>query len=1349
MADLNVGRLRAFLTLDAKRFTTQLKAAEKRLKQTSDTLGRLGRSLSLRVTAPLALVGGTAIKTAASFEKSMNRVRALSGSAGQQFEDLRDQAKDLGITTQFSAAQAAEGMAFLAKAGFDTNKILGATPDTLLLAAAAGLDLATSADVVTNIMAGFRIESDELTNSVDILTKAFTTSNTDLLQLAQAMKFVGPVAQGLNQDFADMVSIVGSLGNVGIQASLAGTSLRGALTKLVNPVGKNATLLARLAGNVKDAEGGLIPLTEIIGRLEKSGTTTAQVMQLFGLRAGPAMAALIGIGQEALEKFGSRLVGVEGTAEAIAKIQLEGFFGQLTKLGSALAGLSIEVLDTGILKAFTKVLEKITQFVRTASGATRAMLLFGAAAFGVATSLGPLLIGIGLAGLGLSKLGGAFLLLNKIIKASVLFKFAKVLSLVGIAVGAVIVAFEALARVVGATSADLSKAFQDIPGFGPALARAFSEAKQIFIRFAQLVFNIFQNTLLLAEKFGQLVFTGLKQDADRVFRFIESKLPPLANLLEGLSDLVVIGPSFDKASKAVTEFRGVLQSLLSEELVVIPEPQLRFQGFAAKLQAALEAEQSRLKTLNIDVEDTELQAALKNGEEGLKKFADLVKTLGPQAFAQLTEEAQQAGVEMGKVMNQLALDLEAVPLTEAAGRALELRAVLEGIGREGGIDPAAIESFVQSALALQALGDQATTIKDVDTQIRALEQSVSDLDLKPFTAQTEAMVREMRRLLTELDVAPATIDAFEARMRKARASLEADAKAIKVNVGDKIAGAMNEMFRGLLRGTADGIDAMEAFRNLFLAVIEDMFAQMIRKKITAEIKFEQNIFSFGKKIALKLGEIVGLIDPKPATAAATSAVGTVTAGVIRDQTKTGNLPTPGSAGAAATASQPSVDFSFLTDIADTLKDNLSAFVRGIGKFILKVPQLLSQGVGALVSGIKSIVSALSNINLGGIGGGGLGGIAQAAIGIGSLFIPFLAEGALVTKPTLAMIGEKGPELVIPQDKLADFGLPPKQAAGAPGVSGLPSVGFGGAGAGGVPTRGVGQRGPGGLGGAAGVAGAPGGAGLPDTAGVTSPPGLAGRGGVGVGGIGGQAGPAGAAGLPGLATLPELTPAPDLPLAGIPGAPGAPGTSTLGGFAEAIAMPGLPGTAGQPGAAGRAGEAGAAGSGGLAEATALPALPGLPGAAGVGGAGGKPGPPGGSALAKATALPGLPGLPGEAIDISSGSPTVLADVADQLSLPKLAEGGIVRRPTLALIGESEPEVVTPLSRMPQAGSANVTVQVFNSTGEPAEVQETRGPDGGRLIKVLVGRIVREDLATGGPISRSITDTFGGSRKGIRR
>ncbi len=284
-------------------------------------------------------------QTFGQFEQQLNRVRALTGATGADFAKLESEAKRLGETTQFSASQVADAQGFLAQAGFETNQILGSLEGTLNLAAAAQLDLASSADIVSNVLSGLQLPVSELGRANDTLVKTFTSTNTNLSQLGEAFKFVGPVISSAGVDFEEASAAIGLLGNAGIQGSLAGTSLRGAITKLLNPTAEAAKTLKDLGVQATNSTGDLLPLNQIIEQLEKSGADTSDIFTIFGQRAGPSVAALIGQGSGALRELTGELKNAGGTAQNVASVQMEGLTGAITQAKSAIEGTVIALGD--------------------------------------------------------------------------------------------------------------------------------------------------------------------------------------------------------------------------------------------------------------------------------------------------------------------------------------------------------------------------------------------------------------------------------------------------------------------------------------------------------------------------------------------------------------------------------------------------------------------------------------------------------------------------------------------------------------------------------------------------------------------------------------------------------------------------------------------------------------------------------------------------------------------------------------------------------------------------------------------------------------------------------------------
>ena len=161
------------------------------------------------------------LKIGMEFDASMSKVAAISGATGAAFDALRDQARELGASTVWSAKEAAEGMSFLAMAGFKTSEVMAAMPGMLSLASAGGMDLASTADIGSNILSGFGMSADQMNHVGDVLAKTFTSSNTSIASLGESFKYCAPVAAAAGQKFEAVAAMIGKLGDAGIKGSIS------------------------------------------------------------------------------------------------------------------------------------------------------------------------------------------------------------------------------------------------------------------------------------------------------------------------------------------------------------------------------------------------------------------------------------------------------------------------------------------------------------------------------------------------------------------------------------------------------------------------------------------------------------------------------------------------------------------------------------------------------------------------------------------------------------------------------------------------------------------------------------------------------------------------------------------------------------------------------------------------------------------------------------------------------------------------------------------------------------------------------------------------------------------------
>ena len=344
--------------------------AEQSMGGGSKGLGGLasGASIAL-VGVGTAVVGvgvaiGKAVSIAGEFEQGMAGVTAVTQATGADFDKLRDLALKMGSETQFSATEAAEGMAFLGQAGFDADQILSALPDTLELAAAGNLELGEAADISSNVLSGMRLPVSELGSVVDGLAAVAAKSNTNVQQLGGAFAQAAPGLAAAGVSFEDAAAAIGVLGDNGIQAGAAGTALNAAIRTMIKPSKEAADRAKELGLNFVDAAGNARPLSEVIGELEDKSITAKDAMILFGEEGGRAINALVGSGSQRFNELRSTIDRSEGAAGRMAHTLNDTLEGSTKSLGSAFEGLMISVGDQFLPLVRSAIDDYITPAVR-------------------------------------------------------------------------------------------------------------------------------------------------------------------------------------------------------------------------------------------------------------------------------------------------------------------------------------------------------------------------------------------------------------------------------------------------------------------------------------------------------------------------------------------------------------------------------------------------------------------------------------------------------------------------------------------------------------------------------------------------------------------------------------------------------------------------------------------------------------------------------------------------------------------------------------------------------------------------------------------------------------------------
>ncbi|MGL5745808.1 MAG: phage tail tape measure protein [Cetobacterium sp.] len=237
------------------------------------TLGNLKKMGTVTIGAGVTVGAGLykAFDAHLALNDQLTRNRALSGLLKNDYADLEKQVKHLGKTTQFSPLDVAKTQKYQHMAGYNKSQVLELTPKLLKLSNISGEDTAKVSDIVTDSLSAFGLDvNKDSTQYLDVMSNLASKTNTDLLMLGDAFRYIAPSATALGEDYKEVAVMLGMLADNGIKASQAGAGLNTIMTRLSNAKSNKKMMEMFKLTNTKlyrrNKEGVVegIPLREVI-----------------------------------------------------------------------------------------------------------------------------------------------------------------------------------------------------------------------------------------------------------------------------------------------------------------------------------------------------------------------------------------------------------------------------------------------------------------------------------------------------------------------------------------------------------------------------------------------------------------------------------------------------------------------------------------------------------------------------------------------------------------------------------------------------------------------------------------------------------------------------------------------------------------------------------------------------------------------------------------------------------------------------------------------------------------------------------------------------------------------------
>lgn len=749
----------------------------------------------------LAFVGVAAAvrgltRTLAKFEQTMSTVKAITQATETQFKQLRDRAKELGATTRFSASQAGEGLVELSRAGFQVAEAIGAVDDTLRLAQAGNLDLATAAKITAGAIRGFRVEVDQAGRFTDVLALTANSSATDVTELGEAMKFVAPAAASLKVPFETASAALGVLADNQLRGTLGGTGLRKVLSTLAKG-GKPLQQALKASGQtLADVDVETVGLASALKALEKASIDTGDAFTIFGDRGQPAFDILVN-NIPKIEEFDTKLQGAAGTAQRIADVMDDNLNGALLAAKSAFEAVILAIGELGATSVLTRFFRDLAdglrfaatnarQFGEFALGASLIPALFATVAavkaltIAVATNpIGVLLVGLS-AGIGLLV---AF-------RDEIIVSGDGITTLADIAIPA----FEEIKKALAAVANTVLSLF---PLASNEIDKTFNPSQiEEFIRLAAQAFDALNGIAAGIAAAGFLVFDNFSQSVRLVFEKTVNIVITIINamLLEFTAGINNIRAELEQASR------------------LIP-------GIAANFDA--------LDILQLDKVDIGPQAA------ALGKSLDEAMAQGINNSSAATDAIDRI-FAAGKSAAKQRGTAEGFAAAASAQEQFRTGAPAPAAGVPGAGDASSGGSTAGAAAQTLVVEQETNGVLEARTSIMAqlnadeTERVTNTTALNQLLAENKITQEQFNELAAELptniEASATAMDGFAESIKR----VDTSAKALGASIGAALTQAVGQASAALAEFAVNGLRDTDSLKEAFSSLLKSLAKQIIQ-----------------------------------------------------------------------------------------------------------------------------------------------------------------------------------------------------------------------------------------------------------------------------------------------------------------------------------------------------------------------------------------------------------------------------------------------------------------------------------------------------------------------------------------
>lgn len=412
----SIGNLEVHLLGDNSKLAQTIRDTDTMMKGLERKLTRFGKTMTKRVTLPMAAAGVASVKFFSDFDDKMTQSVAIMGQNGKQFrKEMENTAKVLAGESIQSADKLAESYFFLASAGFDAQQSIAALPAVTSFATAGMFDMATATDLLTDAQSALGLTVDDSTENMenmgrvsDVLVKANTLANASVEQFSTALTSkAGTAMKSYNIDLEEGVAVLAAYADQGIKAQNAGNMFDRMLRLTIKSINGNEEAWKQWGIETTDAQGNLLPLADVLQGINEKTQDLGSVQKAaaldmlgFEARSQQAILPLLGL-DENIRKYEEDLKNAGGITKEVSENQLKSFASQMKIVWNNVKLAGVEIGE--VLAPYVRMLgEQIKRFTKWIQNLNKEQVVWLVTLSSIAALIGPLFIGLGLVAKGIS-----------------------------------------------------------------------------------------------------------------------------------------------------------------------------------------------------------------------------------------------------------------------------------------------------------------------------------------------------------------------------------------------------------------------------------------------------------------------------------------------------------------------------------------------------------------------------------------------------------------------------------------------------------------------------------------------------------------------------------------------------------------------------------------------------------------------------------------------------------------------------------------------------------------------------------------------------------------------------------